>query len=60
MADVRRAEYSSGRRVAREALALLGIKNFGVAARGRVPMWPPGVVGSITHSRAAGDGNGGP
>lgn len=51
MADVRRAEYSSGRRVAREALALLGIENCGVTARGRVPIWPPGVVGSITHSR---------
>ena len=51
MADVRRAEYSSGRRVAREALGLLGIEDCAVAARGRLPMWPPGVVGSITHSR---------
>ena len=52
MADVRRAEYSSGRRVAREALRLLGIESFAVTPRGRVPVWPPGVVGSITHSRA--------
>ena len=52
MADVRRAEYASGRRVARQALGLLGIVDRAVTARERVPAWPRGVVGSITHSRA--------
>jgi len=51
MAEVRRAEYSSGRRVARQALGLLGIADCSVTARGRLPVWPAGVVGSITHSR---------
>ena len=51
MGDVRRAEYSSGRRVARGALGLLGIADQPVTSRARVPVWPPGVVGSITHSR---------
>ncbi len=51
MAEVRRAEYSSGRRVARQALSLLGIEGCSVTARGRLPVWPLGVVGSITHSR---------
>ena len=52
MGDVRRAEYSSGRRVARQALSLLGVRDWAVTARGRVPLWPRGIVGSITHSRA--------
>ena len=51
MGDVRRAEYTSGRRVARRALGLLGIADHPVTSRIRVPAWPPGVVGSITHSR---------
>ncbi|MCE2460051.1 MAG: 4'-phosphopantetheinyl transferase superfamily protein [Pseudomonadales bacterium] len=51
MRDVRLREYSSGRRVARHALGLLGTKDRAVTARGRVPVWPTGVVGSITHSR---------
>lgn len=59
MGDARAAEYSSGRRVAREALRLLGIEDWPVAVRGRVPgdtwgrapLWPEGVVGTITHSR---------
>lgn len=51
MADVRRAEYSSGRRVARQALGLLGIRDCSVTAQGRLPVWPTGVVGSIAHSR---------
>ena len=51
MGDVRRAEYSSGRRAARQALSLLGVRDWAVTARGRAPVWPPGIVGSITHSR---------
>ena len=52
MGDVRRREYSSGRRVARLALEVLDIRGAGVTARGRVPVWPSGMVGSITHSRS--------
>ena len=52
MGDVRRREYSSGRRVARYALEMLGVHGSAVNARGRVPVWPRGIVGSITHSRS--------
>ncbi len=51
MSDVRCREYASGRRVARQALNLLGVRDWAVTTRGRVPVWPRGVVGSITHSR---------
>ena len=51
MGEVRRGEYSSGRRVVRQALSLLGVGDWAVTARGRVPVWPNGIVGSITHSR---------
>lgn len=52
MGDVRRREYSSGRRAARHALEMLDVHGAAVAARGRVPVWPSGIVGSITHSRS--------
>ena len=51
MREVRAAGYSSGRRVARHALGQIGIEDWPVTARGRMPVWPPQVVGSITHSR---------
>ena len=51
MGAARIAEYSSGRRVAREALRLFGIEGRPLAARRRVPVWPDGVVGAIAHSR---------
>ncbi|MCY3841393.1 MAG: 4'-phosphopantetheinyl transferase superfamily protein [Gammaproteobacteria bacterium] len=51
MGDVRRREYSSGRRVARQALELLGIRDEAVTTHGRMPVWPSGIAGSITHSR---------
>ena len=51
MRDVRAAEYSSGRRVARHALAQIGIEDWAVTSRGRLPLWPTQVVGSIAHSR---------
>jgi 4'-phosphopantetheinyl transferase EntD len=48
--DKRRREFTSGRRCARRALALLGIPAVSVprGAEG-APHWPLGVVGSITH-----------
>lgn len=47
----RRREFTAGRSCARLALARLGIEGFALrAAEDRSPIWPPGVVGSITHS----------
>ena len=51
MADVRAAEYSSGRRVAREALRALDLGDRPVTRRGRKPVWPRGTRGAIAHSR---------
>ena len=42
--------FSSGRRAARCALGELGVYDQPVLARGRAPLWPAQVVGSITHS----------
>lgn len=50
----RRAEFSAGRSAARMALAELGLPAVAIpAAADRAPVWPEGVVGSITHSRTA-------
>jgi 4'-phosphopantetheinyl transferase EntD len=47
----RRQEFAAGRLCARRALAELGIENFAViAAPDRQPLWPPAIVGSITHT----------
>ena len=47
----RRQEFIAGRICARRALAKFGIKNFPLLmGRDRMPVWPPGVVGSISHS----------
>ncbi|WP_445444601.1 4'-phosphopantetheinyl transferase family protein [Clavibacter sp. km3a] len=46
----RRAEFTTGRVLARRALDALGIRPASIpAARSGAPVWPPGVVGSITH-----------
>jgi 4'-phosphopantetheinyl transferase EntD len=48
--DVRRREFVTGRRCAREALAALGHPAAPIRpGPGRDPQWPAGVVGSITH-----------
>ena len=52
MGDVRAAAFSSGRRVAREALRHLGVEGWPILRRGRLPCWPPRVVGAIAHSRS--------
>jgi 4'-phosphopantetheinyl transferase EntD len=46
----RRAEFATARACARQALALIGVP-AGPILRGakREPVWPPGIVGSITH-----------
>ena len=48
--DGRRREFATGRACARQALARLGIAPvaIGGGAHGE-PLWPAGVVGSITH-----------
>ncbi|MFI7444863.1 4'-phosphopantetheinyl transferase [Nonomuraea indica] len=48
--DRRRAEFATGRHCARAALARLGFPPAPVLADERgAPVWPSGVVGSITH-----------
>ncbi len=47
----RRAEYSTGRFLAKRALGRLGIDAPSILSAGRRPLWPAGAVGSITHSR---------
>jgi 4'-phosphopantetheinyl transferase EntD len=49
-AEVRRREFLATRHLARAALAELGHVGalVGIGPR-RAPVWPPGVVGSITH-----------
>lgn len=48
----RRAEFTTARACAREALAALGAPAEAVpVGEKRSPVWPDGVVGSITHTR---------
>ena len=49
--EQRRRHFAHGRYCARRALAGLGVGpvSIGVGAS-REPLWPPGIVGSITHS----------
>jgi 4'-phosphopantetheinyl transferase EntD len=48
----RRAEFTTARTCAREALAALGAPAEAVpVGEKRAPVWPAGVVGSITHTR---------
>jgi len=47
----RRQEFFAGRLCARRALAKIGIRNFPILmAYDRAPVWPPGIVGSISHA----------
>jgi 4'-phosphopantetheinyl transferase EntD len=48
--DKRRREFATARRCAREALAGLGLASAPLlTGKNREPLWPAGVVGSITH-----------
>ncbi|MEV4494353.1 4'-phosphopantetheinyl transferase superfamily protein [Micromonospora arborensis] len=50
--EVRRREFVTARRCAREALARLGHPPAPIRpGPGRDPQWPTGVIGSITHCR---------
>ncbi|WFE38322.1 4'-phosphopantetheinyl transferase superfamily protein [Micromonospora sp. WMMD998] len=47
----RRRDFTAGRVCARRALAALGLPATPVpAGTDRAPIWPPGVVGTITHT----------
>jgi len=47
----RREEFAAGRWCAREALAQIGVAPVPVlVGRWRQPLWPPGIIGSITHA----------
>jgi enterobactin synthetase component D / holo-[acyl-carrier protein] synthase len=48
--DKRRREFATARRCAREALAKLGVPDAPLlSGKNREPLWPDGIVGSITH-----------
>jgi 4'-phosphopantetheinyl transferase EntD len=48
----RRREFAQGRTLARRALAALGFEARPLlVGAAREPLWPPGIVGSITHDR---------
>lgn len=48
--DSRRREFTTGRHLARRALSRLGVAPTALlAGPHREPVWPPGLVGSITH-----------
>jgi 4'-phosphopantetheinyl transferase EntD len=50
MVEKRRREFAAGRACARRALAQLGWPAFPLlSGSSREPLWPPGVVGSLTH-----------
>ncbi|EAQ99250.1 4'-phosphopantetheinyl transferase family protein [Congregibacter litoralis] len=52
--DKRQREFRSGRNAAKTALRQLGLKGDIILppdSEGRRPSWPPGYVGSITHTR---------
>ncbi len=47
----RRAEFSTGRQCARDALAAIGVNPCAIpVGRRHEPLWPIGIVGTITHA----------
>ncbi len=52
VATKRYREFTAGRLCAREVLKKSGIDNFPLlVGNNREPLWPPGIVGSISHCR---------
>ncbi|AEB42802.1 4'-phosphopantetheinyl transferase [Micromonospora maris AB-18-032] len=50
--DSRRRDFTAGRVCARRAMAMLGLPAVAVpAGPDRSPVWPPGTVGTITHTK---------
>jgi 4'-phosphopantetheinyl transferase EntD len=55
--EKRQTEYLVGRHCAREALRRVGVRDFVLrAGADRAPIWPTGIVGSITHTGTPADG----
>ncbi len=51
MTGKRQREFAAGRHCAREALAHLGHAAVALpVGPGRAPVWPPGIIGSISHT----------
>jgi 4'-phosphopantetheinyl transferase EntD len=48
--EKRRREFRAGRILARRALARLGVPEAPILAKERRPIWPEGIVGSISHA----------
>ena len=49
-APERRAQFTRGRLCARSALSQLGVDDFALlAGESREPIWPAGIVGSLSH-----------
>ncbi len=49
--EKRRREFIAGRLCAREAMAALGLPPAAIVpAKDRAPIWPAGVIGTITHT----------
>ena len=48
--ESRKREFSSGRRVAHQALKAFKIEKAEIPRNQRMPVWPQGIVGSISHS----------
>lgn len=47
----RRQEFAAGRSLARQALSAIGVDPVSIpVSPGRYPVWPDGVVGSISHT----------
>lgn len=52
-ADKRQKEFSAGRSAAKAILRDYGVKCASIpASSGRYPLWPPGFVGSISHTES--------
>jgi len=47
----RKLDFSTGRYCAHNAMHKLGVKQQAILMSGRLPVWPDGLVGSISHSR---------
>ena len=47
----RALEFAAGRKVARAALRRMGVPDCEIPRRGRLPVWPATVAGSIAHTR---------
>lgn len=49
--ESRRSEFATGRKLARQLLGECGHPNFPLLREDRLPCWPGGIIGSITHTR---------